>query len=368
MGLASFPRPGVVMEWRPEFRRLMAGFSVGFLVVGMFVLAAFLLILNALWSRFALANAAFTQEAGRSPLTIFPEILGGYLSNQSSPVKASRWLILGKDEVPGSGREAVLTDSMIALTYRPAEGVVKLLSLPRDWYHPGYATKINALYSYGLVREAIQEMLGIQFDHVIELSLEDVRMMIDAVGGVEVDVERSFTDERFPRAGVDVTKESDPAVLYETVSFTAGRQKMMGDTALKFMRSRHSADLAEGTDEARVQRQQKVIEALVNSFSRSDVIGNPSVLGKLYRWYADRFQAEVPLFELGRLMAALAASGKVPQMQRVDLPLSNAAVATESGIILVHPPTAKYGQWVYEAEDESFAEVHEFIQKNGFSF
>ena len=116
-----------------------------------------------------------------------------------------------------------------------------------------------------------------------------------------------------------------------------------------------------GLDEIDAQ----VIEALVSALSSPQVVGDPLVLGKLYRWYADKFQAEVSLFELGRLAGSLAKSKKVPVMRKFDLPAVNTAVATEAAALLVHPATSKYGQWVYEAEDSTYAEIHRFIQENG---
>lgn len=363
------------MAWRTEIRRLAYGFAVGMLVVGVLLGMAASFLGGQVAARLQAADAEFTAAAGRGALSIFPEILAGYFTGSADPVAASRFLVVGKDEVEGSGRQAVLTDTLLVVSYRPSQGAVKLLSLPRDWYHPGLATKINALLTYGaqrdpkqparLLRATVEEMLGVPIDHVVELSLSDVKDVVDTIGGLEIEVRRGFTDDQFPREGVDVTAVADPGLLYETVSFQPGPQVMDGSTALKFMRSRNSADPLEGNDEARIRRQQQVIEALVNSLQSPRVVGDGRTLGKLYRWYADNFQAEVSLFELGRLAGSLADSRKVPQLTKVELPVTNEAVATESATLLVHPATQKYGQWVYEAEDPSFAELHRFIEAQG---
>ena len=363
------------MKFRDRLLSYVQAFSVSMIVFGLIlgVLAQMAVIRVA--HRLIAANQTFTQEAQRSPLSLFPEIWAGYQSAQQEPVQLSRWLILGKDQVEGSGRSAILTDSMIVATFQPSEGKVRLLSLPRDWYHPQLATKINALYAYGsqrdeknpttLVQSALSEMLGVNFDHVIELSLADVQEVIDAIGGIEVEVSHGFVDERFPRSGVDVRTVTDPNILYETIQFATGSQRMTGETALKFMRSRHSSDPEEGNDEARVRRQQKVIESLVEALSSTEVLVNPEKLARLYLWYADHFQSEVSLFELGRMMGAIAQSRKAPKIEKIDLPLTVQSTATDEAALLVHPPTEKYGQWVFEAEDPSYQEVHNFIQKSG---
>ncbi len=362
------------MIWWEKLRPWVKGFSLGVFLVGLFLLFLTEILVSSVLARLRVADRLFTDAAGRSALTILPEIMLGYFTGTAQPIAASRWLVLGKDEVAGSGRQVVLTDTMLVATYRPAEGKAVLLPLPRDWYHPELATKINALLTYGmeqnprqptqLVRTTIEQLLGIPIDHIVELSLADVSTVIDVIGGLEIEVRRSFSDDRFPRTDVDVTSVNDPELLYETISFQSGRQKMDGMTALKFMRSRYSSDPEEGNDEARIRRQQQVIEALVDSVQSSRVVGNPEILGKLYRWYADRFQKEFSLFELGRLAGSLASSKQVPALVKLELPVTNQAVATDSATLLVHPPTQKYGQWVYEAEDPSFAEAHQFAAAN----
>jgi anionic cell wall polymer biosynthesis LytR-Cps2A-Psr (LCP) family protein len=67
----------------------------------------------------------------------------------------------------------------------------------------------------------------LKIDHVIVLGIEDVEKLIDIVGKIEIDVPKGFTDTHFPVPGVDVSKVTDPKVLYEEVSFTQGLQRWM---------------------------------------------------------------------------------------------------------------------------------------------
>ncbi len=88
--------------------------------------------------------------------------------------------------------------------------------------------------------------------------------MIDFLGGVEVNVENSFTDKEFPIAGKENDLcDDDPEYKcrYKTISFTKGVTLMDGQTALNFVRSRNAIG-SEGNDFAREKRQQKVIEAI----------------------------------------------------------------------------------------------------------
>ena len=316
----------------------------------------------------------FTKSAGRSPVSIGAEVWSGVRAEPKQ--EPLRWLLLGKDEVPGSGRQAVLTDTMMVVSYNPDDHVVRLLSLQRDIYHPGLATKINSLYSYGaernparpelFVSQTLTEMFGFSFDGVVAISLEDMRELIDTLGGIDVDVERTFTDEMFPRGDVDVTKERDPKKLYETVHFEAGMQRMDGERALKYMRSRHSTDLAEGNDEARARRQQRVIHAIIEKFNRAELYRDPARLGQLYRWYADRFMSQVSLHEVGHIGSTVLRGGSLPEMRAIELPVLAAPRATESATLFIHPPTEKYKQWVYEPIDPTWRQLQEFMKTNAF--
>jgi anionic cell wall polymer biosynthesis LytR-Cps2A-Psr (LCP) family protein len=320
-------------------------------------------------------STVFAQGSGRRVETIAPEFMGGFLSGRAQPVEVARYLILGKDEVEGSNRQVTLTDTLIVASYRPAEGKVRLLNLPRDLYHPREATKINALYWYGLDKtpnnpveypqQIFEEMLGVEFDGVILVSLSDVKEVIDILGGVELDVPRSFTDSRFPRSGVDVTRERDPAKLYETVSFESGKQIMNGELALKYIRSRYGNVPEEATDEARSLRQQQVIEALAARIVQSTLITRPHQVGQLFGWYADRYEQVVSLTALGKLLGSLEQSNKIPQLEKITLPISDVSQATDSATLFVHPPTEKYGQWVYEPVDPTWTQLHQYIQEKG---
>ena len=116
----------------------------------------------------------------------------------------------------------------------------------------------------------------------------------------------------FPRAGVDVATVRDPKLLYETVNFTQGIEHMSGKRALTYLRSRHSTDEIEGTDEGRIARQKQVIQALMSSLLKKELITNPAKLGKLYAMYARDFEKSFSIEEgaatLRMLMESLGTS------------------------------------------------------------
>lgn len=195
-------------------------------------------------------------------------------------------LVLGKG---GEGHTAPdLTDTIMLVWFNLESKKITLLSLPRDIWIPAIRAKINTAYHYGgfeMAADSVYYITGIKptFYVVVDFSL--FKDLINAIGGVNVDVANSFVDEKYPIAGLENDLcNGDPlySCRYETLNFEKGIQKMDGETALKFVRSRNALG-DEGTDLAREARQQKVIEAVKNKLLSSEVIKKPEVIKKLYQ-------------------------------------------------------------------------------------
>lgn len=168
-----------------------------------------------------------------------------------------------------------LSDSITLASYNYTTNKLVTIGIPRDIWSEALRDKINSAYAYGEARQPgdggmklakieISAILGIPIHYVAVVSFQEFEEIIDFVGGIDIDVQQSFTDERYPIKG----KEDDPCVgepdydcRYEEISFTKGKQHMDGETALKFVRSRNSEG-SEGNDFARNNRQQQVMMAL----------------------------------------------------------------------------------------------------------
>jgi len=112
-----------------------------------------------------------------------------------------------------------------------------------------------------LAKSVAEEIVGIPVHYAVVVDFDFFQKVIDELGGIEVDVETDFVDDRYPIKGrEDDLCNGDPkfSCRYETVEFKKGLQFMDGGAALKFVRSRN-AEGDEGTDLARIARQEKVI-------------------------------------------------------------------------------------------------------------
>jgi polyisoprenyl-teichoic acid--peptidoglycan teichoic acid transferase len=185
-------------------------------------------------------------------------------------------LLLGQGGLGHDG--PFLTDTIIMVSIKPSTGDIGFISIPRDLAVkiPGHGVqKINHANALGEAEtsgsgpDVAQRVIEKTFDqgihYYIRVDFEAFSELIDAVGGVTIDVERSFTDYEYP-AGKN---------QYQVVSFAKGEETMNGDRALMFVRSRHGNN-GEGSDFARSKRQQKVILALKEKMLSFKTLSNPA--------------------------------------------------------------------------------------------
>jgi LCP family protein required for cell wall assembly len=170
-------------------------------------------------------------------------------------------LLLGLDS-RGEG-STKNTDTMIVLSLDPVNRTAAMLSMPRDIYinRPGMLVdKINAVYATGgpdLARRVVEDLLGIRLNAYALVDFDAFNKIINAAGGVIVDVKRPLRDESYPTVDYGI----------ERLDITAGPQLMDGATALRYARSRHDTN-----DYNRAQRQQQVLGALRTKLTEGDLL------------------------------------------------------------------------------------------------
>ncbi len=211
------------------------------------------------------------------------------------------FLILGKG---GDGHEGPdLTDTIIFSSIKSersdkpfgigSKSQISLISLPRDIWIAPLRTKLNSVYYWGnqkqqdggliLAKSTVEEILDQPVQYGVVIDFSGFRRIIDVLDGIEVDIQNSFTDFDFPIAGREndlCNGDTEYRCRYETISFNKGMQKMDGETALKFVRSRH-AEGDEGTDLARAARQEKVIAAIKNKVLSREILLKPKKIIEL---------------------------------------------------------------------------------------
>lgn len=169
-------------------------------------------------------------------------------------------VVMGLDSRPGEGALA-RTDTIMVVGIRPYQLRVSVLSIPRDLFIevPNFGSqRINTINLLGedaeegsgpqLLSQSIELTFGISVQRTVRLDFHGFVELIDAVGGVTIDVERAIVDDAYPTEDGGIIR----------IEFPSGVQHMDGEHALIYARTRHGSD-----DYQRAQRQQQVVSALV---------------------------------------------------------------------------------------------------------
>ncbi len=168
-------------------------------------------------------------------------------------------MIMGVDERDDDvGR----SDTLMIATIDPKKDQAALLSIPRDTRVKikGHGfDKINAAYAYGghkLSRETVENFLGTPMDHYVIINIRAFQRIIDAIGGIDIDVEK--------RMYYEDPWDDDGGLL---IDLRPGMQHMDGKTAVTYVRYRD-----EEGDIGRISRQQKFMKALMDKMASPSII------------------------------------------------------------------------------------------------
>jgi polyisoprenyl-teichoic acid--peptidoglycan teichoic acid transferase len=269
LGEARRPKP----PGRPRWGRRIA------------IAAAALAVLLVVW----LVASYLSFRAGVADANArLPKAVEGNLAAQEGALvsKPSLILLLGTDGDRTAARaDARRSDSIQLVRTDPKRHRLAYLSIPRDLRVdiPGHGpNKINAAFQLGgpsLAMRTVRALTGLQSNHVVIVDFADFRSVIDALGGVEIDVPKPILSNRFDCPYATATR----CQQWAGWRFEKGKQTMDGRRALVYSRIRENRlDPAEN-DLTRGSRQQEVVQAIagkltsVRTFGRLPFIGGDLV-------------------------------------------------------------------------------------------
>ena len=302
-----------------------------------------------------LPSLRFLTSLFKKPISLLSSL--GTQANLRNTNRRTNVLILGSGGANHAASD--LTDSLIFASINLDTNETALLSIPRDIWAESLKAKINTAYHYGeekkkgggliLAKATVSEVLDQPVHYGFLLDFQGFVKAIDLVGGIGIEVERTFDDYKYPIPGKE---DAEPEELrYEHLHFDQGLQHMDGERALKFVRSRY-AEGEEGTDFARSKRQQKMLLALKNKLFSVKTILNPKKIKELIKIFGDSIDTDID-------------EKDYPEFLKLALKLDQSKIKTAvlDENLLYNPPNDKYdGQWVLVPKSGSWQEIQDYVQ------
>ncbi len=349
-----------------------------------------------------------TQFSGSSTVVNF-NWLGNPLHSSDGKVNILFLGIAG-----GTHDGSSLTDTIMVASYNLKTNQVYLISIPRDLWLPDLRTKANAVYEVGqsqnnglgLTKIIMGNIIGIPIHYVLRIDFRGFVQAVDTLGGIDVLVERSFDDYNYPIEGkendlcgysekeIDFSEEEAKALnidpgkrkvfvapdgkiatdsaqedqgakyftcRYEHIAFKQGVTHMDGDSALKFVRSRHVTN-GEGSDFARSQRQEKVLQALRNKVLSVETIFDPAKITDLIKTFGKSIDTDISVKEGLELFKLVKKMDKTHNFVLDDSKIKG--LPGDRTSLLIHPAVADYGgAYVLISQTDDFSIIGGYIKK-----
>ncbi len=215
------------------------------------------------------------------------------------------FLLIGKGGEGHDGPE--LTDTMIVVSIDVDKKNIIMLSIPRDlWVETQKfgASRINELSrnikhsletQFGIDSESaseeatkilikeVEKIVTLKIPYYATIDFEGFKDIVDAFGGLEINVEKDIYDGTYPNKNWG----------FEVFSIKKGTHTLDGETTLKYVRSRHG-----NSDFDRAERQQQVVNALKEKAKSLGLMTSPRKIKNLFNAIRDNFKTNLDTSEL----------------------------------------------------------------------
>nr|WP_234329810.1 LCP family protein [Streptomyces viridochromogenes] len=224
------------------------------------------------------------------------------------PTGSLNILVLGSDsrsgaenqELGGGSGTGARSDTAMVVHIDAGRTAATVVSIPRDTLvtrpscplpsggstEVAYRTMFNGAYAVGgpvCAVKTVESLTDVRMDHYVEIDFSGFAKLVDALGGVTVTTDEDIDDE-------------DSHLTLE-----AGTHRLDGTTALALARTRHG--IGDGSDLGRIGLQQKLVKALLDQISATDLLTDPTRLYRVAEAVTDSLTTDTGLDSLSELMS-----------------------------------------------------------------
>jgi cell envelope-related function transcriptional attenuator common domain len=294
---------------------------------------------------------------------------------QTDLTKSFTILVMGVDTTGNGLSTSFNGDALILITFNPTTLNTTILSVPRDTYMPiscmsDRSNKITNAGWYGetCIINSLENYFDINIDYYAKINFKGVVSLVDAIGGVEVDVPYSFCEQ-----------DSNRKWGKNTVFVNSGKQLLNGEQALAFARHRkvtsymrsycgdkYTQNAGYWNDFVRGQNQQVIIRAILDKLAKE--VKNFSTIEDLLNTISDNAKTNMStttilsLYNLGKdILSKTSNSEQTLNMQRLYLTGYDSYIYDYS---YLHNKGTKLNLYNYVVYDDSLSDVVDTMKAN----
>lgn len=325
----------------------------------------FLIIFSA-----TIASSIISRSIGKSPNYLIETIYNSVKSNPYQSQSKINFLILGLDKRDDALEKTTSTDTIIFASLDLKTSKLNLISTPRDLWFYEKETKINNIYPLSLesgqnkfdfLKSNFEKLYGQQIDHVIIISTDNLINFVNIIGGVDLYLEKGFIDDQYPNP--EYIKNPSPSIpIYKTIEFPSGWIHLDSSNITEFVRSRKSAETAAqgGTDIGRIQRQQLLIDTLLNKIKSGTFINSTDQLKNLYFFWQNDISKTLSDTDVLQIGLILNKNLKNISLNKIEIPIGT----NSTNGIIYHPEKTNFTkQWIFTTNDDKYQSFHQFISE-----
>lgn len=254
------------------------------------------------------------------------------------------------------------TDTIVLLSFDHNTQETMLISIPRDFYSPKYATRINAIYAFTkdrdktdpfrYLKEEVSSITGQEIHYFATVKFDTFKDVVDEFNGIEVCPEEAFTAQ-YPNEN---SRGGSQWVYHD---FQKGCQTVTGEKALVYARFRYvsKGPSSLASDFSRARRQQEVIEAIKDKALSQDmsISDRSSKYWGLLQSFRQNIDTNIGFEDILAGLGQVNAASKQPLNVVLDPAFGgmNSLIITDSSS----------GAYYIKAKDSTYANIKKELQK-----
>lgn len=306
---------------------------------------------------------------GKSPDYLLSILFSSDKNNPYQGKDKINFIVLGLDKRDDLLEKTSTTDTIMFVSLNIKDQKINTISIPRDLWFYEINSKINEIYPLSLtqenqttfIKDNFQLLIGQPIDHVVVLTTDNLIKFVNLIGGVDITLEKGFIDTQYPNPEY-INNPNSNIPKYKTIEFKSGLVHLDSNNITEFVRSRKSSDTVSGggTDLARIQRQQLLIQALLNKVKSGQFLNNNPNPINLYNFWDNEIIKDISDQNILQLLTII---GK--NLSRLTLNIIEIPIGTNSkNGIIYHPTYFSQKQWVFIPSDKEYKSFQQFFSES----